>query len=510
MRRGDPTGHLGTGAQANLAKTDYPASTGRLRRLAGMPTRRLVALLAVVPSALAVAIALPAPAVVAQVTVPTVSREVAADVTRTATVALPVVASHVAVHWRGAPDAVVTVAFSSDGVRYGRPQDTGRDEAGEARGDGRTYGAVLVTGASARFATVASDRPLGRVSLLAMRDGERVIRTTKVRRTATAAVAAPDVVGRSAWGADESLRYRDGVETWPAAFYPVQKLVVHHTDTTNADPDPSATVRAIYRYHAVTQGGGDIGYNFLVDESGRVYEGRRARQYAAGEQITGEDARGYGVTGAHTSGYNSGTVGIALLGTLTSRDAAPAARDALERTLAWKADGHGLDPRASSVYTNPVNGAQRSAPTISGHRDWVATECPGGTFYATLPALRDAVAARVAAATVTSPSASPSVAPTPTAAPDTTPPPAPTGVTATGGTKMIRVAWSASSDPSGVRGYDVYRAAPKGTFALLATTTTTSHADPVPKGKSYRYYVVAVDGAGNRSAPSVTVSATAR
>jgi N-acetylmuramoyl-L-alanine amidase. len=155
-------------------------------------------------------------------------------------------------------------------------------------------------------------------------------------------------------------------------------------------------VRAIYYYHAVTQGWGDIGYNFLIDEAGRVYEGRYARTYASGESPTGEDAAGNGVTGAHALGFNSGTVGIALLGTLTSQDATPAARDALGRLLAWIAGGHGIDPHGSALYTNPVSGTQATFANIAGHRDVNATECPGGLFYATLPALRDAVAALIA------------------------------------------------------------------------------------------------------------------
>ena len=95
-------------------------------------------------------------------------------------------------------------------------------------------------------------------------------------------------------------------------------------------------------------------------------------------------------------GFNSGTVGIALLGTLTNQDATPAARDALTRLLAWIAGGHGIDPHGSALYTNPVNGTQKTFPNIAGHRDVAATECPGGVFYATLPALRDAVAAMIA------------------------------------------------------------------------------------------------------------------
>jgi hypothetical protein len=91
-------------------------------------------------------------------------------------------------------------------------------------------------------------------------------------------------------------------------------------------------------------------------------------------------------------------VGIALLGTLSNQDATPAARDALERLLAWEADEHGIDPLGSALYTNPVSGQQATFPNIAGHRDVAATECPGATFYATLPTIRSDVAARIAAA----------------------------------------------------------------------------------------------------------------
>lgn len=69
-------------------------------------------------------------------------------------------------------------------------------------------------------------------------------------------------------------RFKDGKEVWAPTFHPTQKLVVHHTATRNDDPDPAATVRAIYRYHPIDKGWGDIGCNFLVDAQGRVYKGR--------------------------------------------------------------------------------------------------------------------------------------------------------------------------------------------------------------------------------------------
>src|SRR5919109_1121170 len=215
--------------------------------------------------------------------------------------------------------------------------------------------------------------------------------------TATAAgVAQPAVIPRSGWGADESLRFdARGTEIWPPGFYPVQKVIVHHTASQNNDPDPAATIRAIYQYHAITQGWGDIGYNFLIDEAGRIYEGRHSRQYAPGESPTGEDLSGNGVTAAHTQGYNSGTVGIALLGTLTNQDATPAARSALEHLIAWIDSTHGIDPQGSALYTNPVSGTQATFPNIAGHRDVAATECPGGAFYSTLPGIRADVAALI-------------------------------------------------------------------------------------------------------------------
>src|SRR5205085_8732120 len=103
--------------------------------------------------------------------------------------------------------------------------------------------------------------------------------------------------------------------------------------------------------------------------------------------------------------------GIALLGTLTNQDATPAARNALERLIAWIDDSDGIDPQGSALYTNPVSGTQATFPNSAGHRDLAATECPGGAFYTTLPTIRSDVAALLAGSPPPPPpAAAPSVA----------------------------------------------------------------------------------------------------
>ncbi|WP_217241549.1 peptidoglycan recognition family protein [Streptomyces sp. AC555_RSS877] len=202
--------------------------------------------------------------------------------------------------------------------------------------------------------------------------------------------AAYTLLTRGDWGADESLRFTTGgTERWPAQYYPVQTLSVHHTADGSNDPDPATRVRAIYRTAAGAYG--DMGYNYLIDENGRVYEGR----WSGTDGTAAHDAAGRLVTGAHIEGYNSGNIGIALLGTLTDRPASSAARGALVQLLAELAERHALAPLGKVVYRNPVSGVSRPAPAIGGHRHWAVTDCPG-TVYTAMPSIRDAVAALIA------------------------------------------------------------------------------------------------------------------
>ncbi len=286
-----------------------------------------------------------------------------------------------------------TVRFRHGG-RWGDWQEVHQDEIPSPS---RTYGALIAADDAEAYQVRGANGDVRAVAINTT-DGPRSPKLVP-RKASASHLVQPGLLSRAQWGADESYRFNaDGTESWgPTAFFPTQKLIVHHTATSNNDRDPAATVRAIYRYHAIDQGWGDIGYNFLVDAQGRIYKGRYSGPQGTrtSDTSTGENPEGHGVTAGHTVGYNSGTMGIAVLGTYRSKGVSTAARSAVVNHLAWEAERHGLDPLASSLYTNPVNGSQKTNPNISGHRDWVSTECPGNGFYNQLPAIRQDVKAKV-------------------------------------------------------------------------------------------------------------------
>ena len=399
----------------------------------------------------------PSTTVQARTVIPVRAANIVTSVTTQRTVTLPFPAHHVAVHWRGHPEAVV----ATNGI------DVGRDEVGEQRDDGETYGAVQYVGHVTQL-DIATDRPLDRVTVVAMTDGVKKVVREVVPRRAFAAdnVGQPGIISRAGWGADESKR------SWAPSFAPLKRMIVHHTVTTNDDRNPTATVRSIYHYHAVSQGWGDIGYNFLVDPAGRIYEGRWSGS------ITGEDGAKRGVIGAHARGHNAGAVGTAMLGNLSGRDATPEAKNALADLLAWKADRHNLDPQG-----------------VIGHRDAGQTSCPGEVFYQGLPGVRNEIAARIARAR------------------DRVPPTTPQGLTAEGWITQITVEWQPSTDDggSGLAGYEVFRAdRPEGPWSHIGTTSHLTWVDEQRPHLSTAFYNVrAFDGRGNRSPSSGAVSALA-
>jgi hypothetical protein len=135
--------------------------------------------------------------------VATRSERVVRSVTAATTVALTRPATSVATYWQGNANAHVTLAFSSDGVHFGTPQSAGRDEMGEQRKNGTTYGALL-SAPGVVAVRVSTDRPLARLTVLGLSDGV----TTTAREPAPsptpavagAATAEPSIVSRGGWG----------------------------------------------------------------------------------------------------------------------------------------------------------------------------------------------------------------------------------------------------------------------------------------------------------------------
>lgn len=356
------------------------------------PARRFAACLALAGLLVALLPALPA---IASGPVKVRSRDVTTSVDHQRLVQLPIEASHVVLHWTGATDAQVSVAFGES------PTTLGDDEAAPPDDDspaGEAYSDVLWTG-GARYVRVTTDQPLANLTITAIDSTDHRPGLHIAPPVTDAAVGQPTIISRADWGADESYRFdRGGHERFATGYFPLQKAIVHHTAGRNNDPNPEATIRAIYYDHAVLRGYGDIDYNYLIDWQGRIYEGRHSRDYGS-SPITTEDLAGNQVRGSHAKDFNDGTVGIVLLGNFTSVLPPAAQRNALINLLAWKLERHGINPLGASLYVNPQLGNSKYLYNISGHRNVNATACPGNDFYATFPQLRQQVADKIAANT---------------------------------------------------------------------------------------------------------------
>ncbi|MDG9708416.1 peptidoglycan recognition protein family protein [Streptomyces sp. DH10] len=188
----------------------------------------------------------------------------------------------------------------------------------------------------------------------------------------------PAVTSRSGWGADESL-----VKDPPTYTTNTQAMFVHHTAGTNdySCAESASVVRGVFLYHVRSNGWNDIGYHFLVDKCGTVFEGRAG----------GIDKP---VLGAHTYGFNAGTSSISVLGDYNKTTANTAVRESVAKVAAWKLGLYGIDPTGTVVLTAGADngkykaGQKATLPRISGHRDGYPTECPGQHLYDDLPEIR--------------------------------------------------------------------------------------------------------------------------
>lgn len=203
------------------------------------------------------------------------------------------------------------------------------------------------------------------------------------------AKAEPSVISRAGWGCSPSIGCDpNSSPAWSPEYESATHSVVHHTAGGWNTSDPASTVRAIWSYHANTRGWGDIGYNYLIDGYGNIYEGR----------FGGEN-----VVAGHAFPYNRATIGISVMGDYSYGDISGAARNSLTELLAWKFGARNIDPLSGgTIYARYTVGgggttdawgrSSFGATRIVGHRDVAPTSCPGNVFYSTIGTIRNITA----------------------------------------------------------------------------------------------------------------------
>jgi hypothetical protein len=287
----------------------------------------------------------------------------------------------VGLHWQGSG----RVSFRTRSLsgtwsawRPAAPEDEDRPDrgTGEPTAPGWNVGNPYWTGPSDRI-EVRTSGAVGRVRAHYVWSP-----ADRLPARSTSLAGSPAIVPRLSWGANESIR-----RSAPSYAPSLRFAVVHHTAGTNSytRAQSAAIVRGIQLYHVQGNGWHDLGYNFLVDKYGQVFEGRYG----------GIDKP---VVGAHAEGFNTGSVGVAVLGNYGGLGITQAAADALVKLVAWRLDVAHVDPL--TTFSWPSGGSPkfpRGIPvflrTVAGHRDTGFTSCPGDRLYARLNELAGQVAA---------------------------------------------------------------------------------------------------------------------
>jgi uncharacterized protein YgiM (DUF1202 family) len=289
---------------------------------------------------------------------------------------------------------VVEVQLGNDGATWGETIQlvAQTDDGGRPNRDDRLFTALAFTDGVTwvRYRTVDINGVGGEVAGLSFvyidpSDGpweDDIVNDASTGGSFTTAstdtLAPPEIITREEWGANERWRFDAYGEIWPPEYETVTHIIIHHTATGNRPLDVPGAIRSIYYYHAVEQGWGDIGYNYLVDHNGRIYQGRYG---------------GQNVIGGHSYQFAIGSSGISAIGNFQTVDISEAAKSALVAITAWV--GRDLDPNGSGPLQEAPN-----LPTIASHRDVNATTCPGDRLWNDLPEIRDLVAATLDSGTL--------------------------------------------------------------------------------------------------------------
>lgn len=269
------------------------------------------------------------------------------------------------------------IRFSSDGQRWSEWENLHLDQHGE-QGPERYVSELYFADARSRHAQFRANGPVEQLRAHFYNPGKTKAKGESRNGSEAVALRGPEYCpcpqpayeGRSDWCPDGTCPPN------PAPDYTnVTHLIVHHSAGVNNAADWAAVVRSIWDFHVNSRGWSDIGYNWLADPNGVIYEGR-----------------GDGILGAHFCGTNGGTMGVCVMGDFTLITPAEGALDGLKELLAWKACDVNIDPLGEAFHPS----SNRTLNRISGHRDGCATECPGNSFYPLLPSVRQSVSEYIA------------------------------------------------------------------------------------------------------------------
>lgn len=203
--------------------------------------------------------------------------------------------------------------------------------------------------------------------------------TTMSSTTTTAGVTQPQIITRAEWGVSNET------PNWTKRYYTLQAAVIHHTAGTNnyTAAQSAGIVKGIFNYHTQSRGWGDIGYNFLVDKYGQIFEGRAGSIDSPASEM---------VEAGHAYGYNKGTLGISALGDYTTATPTAAIYDAYVAVIDWRFDLAGLNASDTSElyaggYSNSTFDSGSALPRVFAHRDVGSTACPGNAIYGQISSL---------------------------------------------------------------------------------------------------------------------------
>ncbi|GJM31197.1 MAG: hypothetical protein DHS20C18_01980 [Saprospiraceae bacterium] len=276
--------------------------------------------------------------------------------------------------WEGEEVVGLSIRFSKDGVDW-TPWEAMHPDAHQESRDEKTISELMFADIAYTTFQLKADRAVPGLECHFYNPGksreEMRESDSEIVDSRSCPCPIPGFFSREDWCPDG-----DCPEHPDPAFTQVTHLIVHHSAGSNTASDWAAVVRSIWDFHVNGNGWSDIGYNWLVAPTGKVYLGR-----------------GNNIIGAHFCGMNTGTMGVCVMGDFTEVVPTDDAQTSLANLLSWKACNENIDPLGISYHASSGG----NLINIAGHRDGCATQCPGNSFYPLMDNIRDQVSYRIIA-----------------------------------------------------------------------------------------------------------------